>query len=246
MFAKMTTIIPQIFTNLIDYKPSTTTAFYSTKVRKPANSFTRKYVCFYHRQGIRLGFESSSQFLRNKDQTFDDKINNNNKKKRMVVARFNNLNFNGGGGGGGGKGTSRVLWNLGLAIGLTYLSMTGQLGWILDTIVSVWLFVVIVPVVGLGALIWWASRDMVEIQCRNCGNEFEVFKSMLNDEPQLCPYCSQPFSVMGDQFVRDPSRFNKEPTSFGETISDLFSQPKKGNASSRAVIDVEAEVKDVE
>ncbi|XP_076934175.1 uncharacterized protein LOC143602477 [Bidens hawaiensis] len=115
--------------------------------------------------------------------------------KRLVLVRFNNLKFNGGGGGGGDDGgTSRVLGNLALAIGLTYLTLTGQLGWILDTIVSIWLFVVIVPVVGLGALIWWASKDMVEIKCRSCGNEFEVFKSMLNDEPQLCPYCNKPFS----------------------------------------------------
>ncbi|PHU16927.1 Endoplasmic reticulum oxidoreductin-1 [Capsicum chinense] len=33
----------------------------------------------------------------------------------------------------------RVLSNLVLAIGLTYLTMTGQLGWVLDAIVSVWL-----------------------------------------------------------------------------------------------------------
>ncbi|KAI3809956.1 hypothetical protein L1987_19561 [Smallanthus sonchifolius] len=235
----MTTIIPQIFINLTDYKPSRT-SFYSTKSRKPANSFTRKFVCFYHRQGIRLGFESSGKLLY-KDQ-FDERIK---KKKRVVLVRFNNLNFNGGGGRDDG-GTSRVLGNLILAIGLTYLSLTGQLGWILDAIVSVWLFVVLVPIVGFGALIWWASRDMVEIKCRNCGNEFEVFKSMLNDEPQLCPYCSQPFSVVGDEFVRDPKKFGKEYTTFGETFSELFSQSKKGKAPSSAVIDVEAEVKDVE
>ncbi|XP_076903392.1 uncharacterized protein LOC143558439 isoform X1 [Bidens hawaiensis] len=169
-------------------------------------------------------------------------ISNNKKKKRLVLVRFNNLKFNGGGGGNGDDGgTSRVLGNLALAIGLTYLTLTGQLGWILDTIVSIWLFVVIVPVIGLGALIWWASKDMVEIKCRSCGNEFEVFKSMLNDEPQLCPYCNKPFSVVGDAM-----KSSKESTTFGETFSDLFSQQEKGKASSRAVIDVEAEVKDVE
>ncbi|KAL8205522.1 hypothetical protein R6Q57_009073 [Mikania cordata] len=240
----MTTIIPQIFINLTDYKPARRT-FYSTKSRKPANSFTIKHVCFYGRQSIRLSFEYSGKLLPDKDR-FDEKIK---KKKRMVLVRFNNLKFGGGGGGGGRKdngGTSRVLGNLLLAIGLTYLSMTGQLGWILDAIVSFWLLVLVVPVVGFGALIWWASRDMVEIKCRNCENEFEVFKSMLNDEPQLCPYCSQPFSVVGDEFVRDPTRFGKESTTFGETFSDLFSQSKEGKASSKAVIDVEAEVKDVE
>ncbi|PIM98177.1 hypothetical protein CDL12_29348 [Handroanthus impetiginosus] len=63
--------------------------------------------------------------------------------KRVVVMKFNNR-FNGlgeGGGGGGGRvnsETARVLGNLALAILLTYLSMTGQLGWLLDAIVSIW------------------------------------------------------------------------------------------------------------
>lgn len=60
---------------------------------------------------------------------------------RVVVVRFNRgFGFNGGGGGGGrdNGATARVVGNLVLAIGLTYLSMTGQLGWVLDAIVSIW------------------------------------------------------------------------------------------------------------
>ncbi|KAM3338626.1 hypothetical protein P3S68_030712 [Capsicum galapagoense] len=56
----------------------------------------------------------------------------------------------------------RVLSNLVLAIGLTYLTMTGQLGWVLDAIVSVWLLAVLLPILGLGAFIWWAGRDIVQ------------------------------------------------------------------------------------
>lgn len=62
--------------------------------------------------------------------------------------RFNQgFGFNGGGGGGGrdNSGTIRLLGNVALAIGLTYLSMTGQLGWIFDAIgwvldiaISIW------------------------------------------------------------------------------------------------------------
>ena len=61
----------------------------------------------------------------------------------MVVVGFNQgFGFNGGGGGGGKDdgGTARILGNLALAIGLTYLSVTGQLGWVLDAIVSIWVF----------------------------------------------------------------------------------------------------------
>lgn len=63
--------------------------------------------------------------------------------KRMILVRFNQgFGFNGGGGGGGGidKNTARLIGNIAFAVGLTFLSMTGQLGWILDTIVSIWVF----------------------------------------------------------------------------------------------------------
>ena len=62
------------------------------------------------------------------------------RKRRVVVVGFNQgFGFNGGGGGGKDDGsTARILGNLALAIGLTYLSVTGQLGWVLDAIVSIW------------------------------------------------------------------------------------------------------------
>ncbi|CAJ1957000.1 unnamed protein product [Sphenostylis stenocarpa] len=62
------------------------------------------------------------------------------REKRVVVVKNNQgFGFNGGGGGGRDDGaTARLLGNVALAIGLTYLSVTGQLGWILDAIVSIW------------------------------------------------------------------------------------------------------------
>ncbi|EOA17429.1 hypothetical protein CARUB_v10005733mg [Capsella rubella] len=111
-------------------------------------------------------------------------------RREVRVSCNKGLGFN----GGGNNGNGRILGNLALAIGLTYLSMTGQLGWILDAIVSVWLVVVIVPILGLGAFLWWAQRDIVQSNCPNCGNEFQIFKSAMDDEVQLCPFCTQPFS----------------------------------------------------
>lgn len=55
----------------------------------------------------------------------------------MVLVK-NNQGFGFNGGGSDNGSTARLLTNLALAIGLTYLSMTGQLGWILDAIVSIW------------------------------------------------------------------------------------------------------------
>lgn len=62
-------------------------------------------------------------------------------RKRLPV--FVNANFNSGGGGSGknDSSTMRVLGNLALAVGLTYLSLNGQLGWVLDAIVSVWVII---------------------------------------------------------------------------------------------------------
>ncbi|KAK1405213.1 hypothetical protein POM88_004818 [Heracleum sosnowskyi] len=67
-------------------------------------------------------------FLGNKDGIFNDEA-----KKRVVLVRSNGgPGFN----GGGFKVDNRILGNIALAVGLTYLSATGQLGWILDTILS--------------------------------------------------------------------------------------------------------------
>lgn len=172
----------------------------------------------------------------------------NRKKKREVVVKFNQgFGFNGGGGGGKDDGaTARVLGNLALAIGLTYLSFTGQLGWLLDAIVSIWLFAFLVPIVGLGAFLWWAGRDMVQDSCPNCGNDFQIFKSTLNDELQLCPYCSQPFSVVDNKFVMDPVNFSNRSTTFGQAFND-YTRSKTGKKdTSTAVVDIEAEVKDAD
>ena len=84
-------------------------------------------------------------------------------QKRVVLVKFNQgFNFNGGGGGDrrGDGTTARVLGNLALAVGLTYLTMTGQLGWVLDTIVSLWVifflslnFVVVVDMLFFNFLV---------------------------------------------------------------------------------------------
>ncbi|CAE6173784.1 unnamed protein product [Arabidopsis arenosa] len=161
--------------------------------------------------------------------------------RRRRVVRVRGLKFN----GGDNNGNGRILGNLALAIGLTYLSMTGQLGWILDAIVSVWLIVVIVPILGLGAFLWWAQRDIVQSNCPNCGNEFQIFKSAMDDEVQLCPFCTQPFSVVDDKFVKEPVKFSNQTTAFGD-LNGFSSKPKKGKGFSTPVVDIEAEVTDVD
>lgn len=195
----------------------------------------------------------------NKDAIFN-RVELWTSKKRVGLARFSQgFGFNGGDGGGGrggGRGdgtTARVLGNLALAVGLTYLSMTGQLGWIfdavgwvLDTLISLWLLAVVIPIIGLGAFLWWVGRDMIQGTCPNCGNEFQVFKSTLNDEVQLCPFCTQPFSVAGDEFVKEPVKFSNASSPFGQSFNDFVPKSGKGKVSSSAVVDIEAEIKDAD
>lgn len=207
--------------------------------------FKSNFHYFPRRKGLNFG---TFQLGKDKDEILFDGLKS--MKKRVGLVRFS-LGLNGGGGGGGGGGrndnsSARVLGNLALAIGLTYLTMTNQLGWLLDAIVSVWLLAVILPVVGLGAFLWWAGRDIVQSSCPNCGNEFQIFRSVINDEMQLCPYCSQPFSVVGDEFVKDPVKFTSEANTFGEAFNDFFPRTKKEKKYSKAIVDVEAEVKDAE
>ncbi|KAM0948932.1 hypothetical protein DsansV1_C06g0064901 [Dioscorea sansibarensis] len=171
------------------------------------------------------------------------------KKRGLVVVQ--GFGFNGGGGGTrwDKNDTARVLGNLALATGLIYLSLTGQLGWILDAIVSIWLFAVLLPIVGLGAFFWFVGRDIVQSSCPNCGNDFQIFKSSLKDGLQLCPFCSQPFSVQGDKFVRESTKFSSDRAStFGQVFNGFTQRSEKGKASSSTatIVDIEAEVKDVD
>ncbi|XP_020086719.1 uncharacterized protein LOC109709059 [Ananas comosus] len=167
------------------------------------------------------------------------------RKGRLVLVRANN--FNGGGGGWDKNTTARVLGNLALAVGLTYLTMTGQLGWLLDAIVSIWLVAVLLPIVGLGAFFWFAGRDIVQSSCPNCGNDFQILKSFLNDGPQLCPFCSQPFSVQGDKFVRESAKFSSDRSAtYRQAFNEYSPRVEKGKATSATVVDIEADVKDIE
>ncbi|CAM8894064.1 unnamed protein product [Rhodiola kirilowii] len=195
-----------------------------------------------------------------KDWIFGKREGLQMKRRKMVVVRLNQgSGFNGGGGGGGGGGglNSRVLGNLALAIGLTYLTMTGQIGlifdaigWVVDTLVSISLAVVILPIIGIGAFLWWAGKDVVQdtlhavpklwagipdIQDISC-------RSLMIDEMQSCPYCSQPFSVVEDKFVSGSNNSNP----FGQVFNDFSPQSKKEKKFSSKVVDVEAEVRDVD
>ncbi|KAJ7515109.1 hypothetical protein O6H91_23G071700 [Diphasiastrum complanatum] len=157
-----------------------------------------------------------------------------------------NARFDPGGGNGGNDGAGRVVWNLALAGGLTYLTITGKLGWVFDAFVSLWLLGILLPIVGVVAFLWFADRETITGNCPNCGNEFQVFKFTVKDESQLCPYCSQPFRIDGEQFVRDLPHFSSQKSfkeafrGFGQWNNSSSKKPE----SPGIIVDVEAEVLD--
>jgi len=86
-------------------------------------------------------------------------------------------------------------------------------------------------------------------QCPNCGKSFQILKSALKDGPQLCPYCTQPFSVQGNKFVRESARFSSgrgAAATNSQVFNEFFNRGMRGMAPSGTIVDVEAEVKDVE
>lgn len=164
-------------------------------------------------------------------------------KERVVLVRSNRgLGFDGGGGGGkdNGNDNKRLLVNLALVIGLTYLAMTDKLNWI-----PIGLMAIAVPFVGVGALIWWANREMIQSSCPNCGQEFKIFGSTRSDEVPMCPFCTQPFSVVDGKFVKEPIKFVNKTRIFDGVVNGFPYNSRKGDDSS-LVVDVEAEINDVD
>ncbi|KAF9590258.1 hypothetical protein IFM89_032036 [Coptis chinensis] len=153
-------------------------------------AFSRKKIDSFHENKFKMKDVNELCCYFGVRREKDGILSRKNERRRVVVVRVNQF---GGGGGRDDGNNARILGNLALAIGLTYLSMTGQLGWVLDAIVSVWILAIILPIAGLGAFLWWAGRNIVQSSCPNCGNEFQIFRSSLKDGLQLCPYCTQPF-----------------------------------------------------
>lgn len=116
-----------------------------------------------------------------------EKALNRSKRRVFKVSCNKGLGFN----GGDNNGNGRILGNLALAIGLTYLSMTGQLGWVLDAIVSVW-----VNLLSLSSSHWLSllyPYGLIEVYynlsaagCCDCSN-FGVGSFSLVGTARYCP-----------------------------------------------------------
>ncbi|CAL0326583.1 unnamed protein product [Lupinus luteus] len=220
-------------TNFSHFKPNSYHDCIYYKIPTFSFSHLRPKFASFHQTSFKLrSYREKWSFLRGtgfkNGILFEEK--GFNRVKRVVLVKNNKgFGFNFGGGKDEGD-NARNLGNLALAIGLTYLTMTGQMGWILDAIVSIWVIVVLIPIVGIGAFLWWAGRDIMQGTCPNCGNDFQALKPSLDDELQQCPYCGQPFSVIGNEFVEDSVKFSNQSTTFGQAFNN-FSYSRNGNLS---------------
>lgn len=111
-------------------------SFSELKVLRPINCYSlpRRRIKSFHQNGFKLrdcDQRWSSLVVRRTGDEILVKGEWEYRKRRVVLVKGLGLN---GGGGRDNRTNARILGNLALAIGLTYLSVTGQLGWILDAI----------------------------------------------------------------------------------------------------------------
>ena len=101
---------------------------------------TNKVVSF-HQRGFKLRQSCETLCFHERGWLKNGVLLNDKRGNKRVVLVKSNEGFGYNDGDKAESGDSaKVFGNLALAIGLAYLSLTGQLGWILDAIVSIWVY----------------------------------------------------------------------------------------------------------
>lgn len=91
------------------------------------------------------------------------------KRRLLGVTGAGRGPFFGGGGRRMDKGTSRVVGNLAFAAVVTYLAMTGQLRWVIDAIVSLWVREFsLLKWIAYKLLLLWEHLGLVALGCLIC------------------------------------------------------------------------------
>ena len=81
-----------------------------------------------------------------------------------------------------------IIWLLG-SIGL---------GWLVNSILILFGFILIAPIVVFLGLRWWLNRNLIMDKCPICSYEFTA----LNQTQCQCPSCGEPLKVEGGHFNR--------------------------------------------
>lgn len=95
-------------------------------------------------------------------------------------------------------------WNLSgigcslmILLGIMTLSTLG-LGWVVNGVVFLLIFLLVAPVIAVYGLRWWVQRNVVEDQCPMCGHGF----AGLNPVKFNCPNCGEALEIHNGHFVR--------------------------------------------
>lgn len=81
-----------------------------------------------------------------------------------------------------------VIWLLG-AIGL---------GWIVKSLLILFSFLLIAPILAFVGFRWWLKRNLIQASCPVCQYEFVS----LNQSEFSCPNCNEPLKAEGTHFTR--------------------------------------------
>ncbi|MCL2926612.1 MAG: hypothetical protein O4861_11250 [Trichodesmium sp. St16_bin4-tuft] len=87
-------------------------------------------------------------------------------------------------------------WLIFLAV-VWFLGSVG-LGWLINSILILFGFIVITPIVAFIGLRWWLNRNVITDKCPICSHEFTA----LNQTQCQCPSCGEPLKVEGGHFNR--------------------------------------------
>jgi Zn finger protein HypA/HybF involved in hydrogenase expression len=72
------------------------------------------------------------------------------------------------------------------------------LGWVVKSILIVFGFLLLTPVVAFFGLQWWLKRNLIEGNCPVCQHEFTA----LNQTQCQCPNCGEPLKIEQGHFNR--------------------------------------------
>ncbi|MCL2932737.1 MAG: hypothetical protein MGG11_10900 [Trichodesmium sp. MAG_R03] len=71
-------------------------------------------------------------------------------------------------------------------------------GWLVNSILILFGFILITPIVVFIGLRWWLNRNLIMDKCPICSYEFTA----LNHTQCQCPSCEEPLKVEGGHFNR--------------------------------------------
>ncbi|NJK68106.1 MAG: hypothetical protein HC786_26935 [Richelia sp. CSU_2_1] len=83
-------------------------------------------------------------------------------------------------------------------LGIACLLVSIGLGWVVKSILIVFGFLLLTPVVAFFGLQWWLKRNLIEDNCPVCQHEFTA----LNQTQFQCPNCGEPLKIEQGHFNR--------------------------------------------